>query len=76
MGYFQNLFSLTSPIGIVESLRGVSARVTSNMNSQLLREFTSKEIDFVLFEMHPLKAPSPMGFQLVFTNVIGQQWGM
>lgn len=57
---------MASTSGIDSSLRGVSPRVTYEMNSQLLREFTQEEIDFALSEMHPLKSPRLDSFSACF----------
>jgi hypothetical protein len=40
--------------------------VTANMNSMLLLECTTEEVELALSQMHPLKSPSPDGFAACF----------
>jgi hypothetical protein len=66
-------YSLLSKAVFFEGLRRygrmpfpMQRRVTEAMNSQLLREFTVEEINGVLMQMLPLKAPCPDGFAACF----------
>jgi hypothetical protein len=42
------------------------------MNEELMREFTMKEVDAALAQMHPLKSPRPYGFSACFYQ---RSWG-
>jgi hypothetical protein len=64
--FFQNLFTSGDPTGIAECLEAVEPRVTEEMNTMLLQEFTVGEIEVALHQMHPLKSPGPDGFAACF----------
>ncbi|CAL9025258.1 unnamed protein product [Prunus brigantina] len=59
--YFQKLFTSNSSTVYDEVVDVVQNRVTVEMNSNLLAEFTTEEIRTTLFQMHPSKAPGPDG---------------
>jgi hypothetical protein len=49
-----------------ELLNLTETKVSYEMNEQLCKEFTEKEISDALFQMGPLKAPGPDGFPARF----------
>lgn len=66
--------SLTSQEVINQCLQSMEARVTSDMNEELVKEIT-KEVHKALHQMSPLKSPSPDDFGIGFYQQIGAQWG-
>ncbi|KAH1047790.1 hypothetical protein J1N35_038574 [Gossypium stocksii] len=64
--YFDNLFS-GSDAGDDERLLGmVEKRISSNMNKELLKQFTEEDIGAAVKDTAPLKAPSNDDFSEVF----------
>jgi hypothetical protein len=49
-----------------ECLEAVEARVTETMNDALVKPFVEEEVRTALFQMAPLKAPGPDGFNAGF----------
>jgi ribonuclease HI len=66
LGYFQSIFTSTEPTSMEDSIAYLSSKVSSQMNEQLLGEFTSEEVSMALSQMAPLKAPGPDGFPVCF----------
>jgi hypothetical protein len=64
--FFQQLFSANDNSNIPNCVDGLEQRVTADMNANLLREFTSSEVETALNQMHPLKSPGPDGFSACF----------
>jgi hypothetical protein len=64
--FFQHLFTASEISGVDECVAGLEARVTGEMNANLLREFTAQEVEAALKQMHPLKSPGPDGFSACF----------
>jgi hypothetical protein len=64
--FFQQLYSSGEPGEVDECLHGLEARVTNDMNLNLVREFTKEEVAIALKQMHPLKSPGPDGFSACF----------
>jgi ribonuclease HI len=64
--FYQNLFSAGEVEGVEQCLEGLEARVSGEMNTNLLREFVAEEVDYALKQMHPLKSPGPDGFSACF----------
>jgi hypothetical protein len=64
--FYQNLFVVGNTKDVEESLCFVEHRVTADMNSMLLREYTTEEVELGLSQMHPLKSPGPDGFAACF----------
>jgi hypothetical protein len=51
---------------VEESLCFVEHHVTADMNSMLLREYTTEKVELALSQMHPLKSPGPDDFAACF----------
>jgi hypothetical protein len=64
--YFENLFTKDDRIRPDMLLDKVQAKVTQDMNMALCRDFTDQEIEHAIFQIGPLKAPSPDGFPARF----------
>jgi hypothetical protein len=64
--FFQRLYSVGKSIRAENCLHGMEKRVTDNMNTNLVREFTMVEVETALKQMHPLKLPGPDGFSACF----------
>jgi hypothetical protein len=60
--YFNGLFSVDREVSLGLVLNLVEPWVTQDMNDDLCRAFTEKEISDALFQMGPLKVPGPAGF--------------
>ena len=75
ISYFEKLYTTSLPTRIVEVTNSIPARVTGEMNQSLIREFTKEEVEVVLSQMHPTKAPRPNGMSAIFSqkywNIIG-----
>ena len=63
--YFDNLFCAGS-CNQMECLSTVSAKVTTDMQEMLSKDFTANEIKEVVFQMRPTKAPRPDGMNALF----------
>lgn len=66
LSYFQSLFTSSSQSGGMDFLDGLNGRVTTNMNKELLKEFTKDEVKVTLDQMHPIKSPGPNGMSPIF----------
>jgi hypothetical protein len=66
LDYFSRIFSSQGPSRVEECISKVLPRVNDTMNSRLLSTFTEEEVRNALFQMNPLKSPSPDGFPADF----------
>lgn len=64
--FFQNLYEKEGNVDPHDILELVNTRVTEDMNNNLTKPFTAKEINDSLFQIGPLKAPGPDGFPARF----------
>jgi hypothetical protein len=55
LDYFRNLFQADPEVEAEALLNLTETRVSQEMNEQLCKEFTEKEIPDALFQMGPLK---------------------
>ena len=70
--FFKQLYSCDASVDPSHIILLVKPRVTDNMNDDLCKPFTEKEISDALFQMGPLKAPGPDGFPARFFQ---RNWG-
>jgi hypothetical protein len=66
VNFFQSLLTSAGPRGMGECTVGIDCNVTTDMNQNLLRSFTSVEVKQALDQMAPLKAPGLDGFSADF----------
>lgn len=71
--FFKELFAEDKSISPNELLGLFTRVVTDDMNDDLEKEFTEKEISDALFQIGPLKAPGPDGFPARFYQ---RNWGV
>lgn len=64
--YYQNLFTTGRVDDLNVCLARVEARVSHEMNTRLLANFTIAEVEAALGQMQPLKPPGPDGFAACF----------
>ena len=64
--FYQRLFTTGGMLSVEECLRGLEARVSEEMNSQLLKTFTMLDVGAALKQMHPTKSPGPDGMSACF----------
>lgn len=66
VGYFEKIYTISSPSGIDEVTNAIPKRVTNEMNAKLTRSFTRKEILKAFHQMHLTKAPRLNGMSTIF----------
>ncbi len=64
--YYTNLFTTETPSQIEKVVENILPVVTSEMNRQLTRDFTSQEVENAMKHMVPLKAPGSDGLPPLF----------
>ena len=64
--YFDNIFYASSCNQMEECLSIISAKVTTNMQDLLSRDFTADEIKEVVFQIGPTKALGLDGMNALF----------
>ena len=67
------LFTSGGMSGIDTCLEMMKAKVTAEMNAQLVQRFETTEVDLALSHMGPLKSPGLDGFTTCFYQ---QSWGL
>lgn len=75
--FYKNLFSSSNPTQIQDCLQVIHHCIKAAMNSILLNPYSVEEVERALFQMSPLKAPSPNGFSAgfyqKFQHVVGSK---
>lgn len=66
ISYFKDIFTSSNPSCMDTVLEAVTPVVSQVMNDRLTRGFTVEEVNCVLAQMHPNKAPSPDGMSPSF----------
>jgi hypothetical protein len=66
--FYSSLYTTEGTVGMADVLDTVLVSVSSEMNVKLISPFEESEIKTVLFQMFPLKAPSPDGYLLSFSR--------
>lgn len=71
--YFKKIFQSRQPTldEIEDVVDTMEARVDKRINQELAQVFTPAEVKHALFDMYPLKSPTPMVRQPSFINVFG-----
>ncbi|KAK4394097.1 hypothetical protein Sango_1880500 [Sesamum angolense] len=76
--YFHTIFSSANPSydELEKVISAVPARVTEDMNWELLKEYSAQEVKLALSQMFPFKSPEPDGmppiFYQRFWNIVGR----
>jgi hypothetical protein len=73
VAFFYYLYHLDSGVRPELVLDQVGAKVTDDMNHELCKEFSEKEIADAMFQMGPMKAAGPDGFPARFYQ---RHWGI
>ena len=60
MDFYRNLFTTSRPKHLEEVVNFIPEVVTVEMNADITGDFTTMEVEAVLKQMAPLKAPEPM----------------
>jgi hypothetical protein len=71
--YFKDLFSRDPSLNSERLISMTNAKVTSEMNDDLCRDFSDEEIGDAMFQIGPLKAPGVDGFPARFYQ---RNWGV
>ena len=68
ISYYENIFKSehVDPAALEVVLATVQKKVTTDMNKDLLAEYSDQEIRKALFQMHPSKSPGPDGMSPCF----------
>ena len=64
--YYKNLFTTSNPRNFNEILEAVETKVSPSRNHMLNRDFTTREVEQALKQMHPQKASGPDGMPPLF----------
>ena len=64
--FYQDLFTSSNPTNFETILEQIPHVVTEEMNSELMKEFLTQEVEVALKKMAPLKSPGPDGMPPIF----------
>lgn len=75
--YFRDLFTSTNPDSFHDMFQGFQAKVTHQMNENLVRHVSKEEITEAVFSIKPSRSPSSDGmtglFYQKYWDIIGEQ---
>lgn len=66
LGYFQSLFTSSRQSRDFDFLEGLKGRISEDMNEELTKTFTKKDVKIALQQINLTKAPSPDGMATIF----------
>ena len=66
MDFYQDLFTSSNPTNFETILEQIPHVVIEEMNSELMKEFLTQEVEVALKQMAPLKSPGPDGMPPIF----------
>lgn len=66
VGFYQHLFTSSSPNGFDDILEQIPTTVTEDMNKELTETFTAQEVEDAIKQIAPLKSPGPDGMPPLF----------
>ena len=70
--FYQGLFTTTNLISFDDILEQIPHVVTEEMNSDLMGDFTTQEVEVALKQMAPFKSPGPDNMPpIFFIKIIG-----
>ena len=64
--FYQDLFTSSNPTNFETILEEIPHVVIEEMNSELMKEFLTQEVEVALKQMAPLKSPGPDGMPPIF----------
>lgn len=70
VGFYTSLFTSARPANANTILEVIQPLVTEDMNINLTREFTKREVNLALKDMAPLKAPGSDGMPPSFLSIL------
>ncbi|RLN35951.1 hypothetical protein C2845_PM03G26230 [Panicum miliaceum] len=71
--FFENLYERDDQVLPDEMVQLFEQKVSAEMNEALCKDFSEEEIAYAMFQIGPLKAPSPDGFPARFFQ---RNWGL
>jgi hypothetical protein len=66
VSYFKSLYTRDPTLNHASIIELLQEKITQDMNEQLCKDFSDKEIADALFQIGPIKAPGPDGFPAFF----------
>lgn len=66
MNYFERLYTMSQASNMTMIIDTIQSRVTTEMNHDLISEFTREEGELALKQLHPTKAPGPDSMSAIF----------
>lgn len=70
VGFYTSLFTSARPANANTILEVIQPLVTEDMNINLTREFTKREVNLALKDMAPLQAPGSDGMPPSFLSIL------
>lgn len=66
VNYFERLYTMSQASNMTMIIDTIQSRVTTEMNHDLISEFTREEGELALKQLHPTKAPGPDSMSAIF----------